>query len=216
MHRGYPIMVLILILLLVPTVAFAGGAGNMKLARAVDRVALGQVTIYLQALQHNQHALADAEINVSAKAPDGSTVLTQGVLDPSYGKDHVFVVTLPLAQTGSWQVEITAKHWVIFPPLVVSVDVQPKGTILPDPGPVRPFDSVTSGYSIVQVNPQPQQALTTPPVNYIPAPVTAAEVVDEAEHSDSRWLVTLAALIALPTIGWMIWRGIGPGGISLQ
>lgn len=145
--KRWGILLGITVSLLVSGIAVAGGAGSIRLARPLDRVAAGEALLYLQALQHDIHPLPDAKVTVKGSGPQGTGFEVEAKLDPAYGEKHVYQARLPLKAEGRWQLTVTAGHWVQFPPVTLSVEVLPAGSNLPEPGPVRPQGSESAGHS---------------------------------------------------------------------
>lgn len=129
-----------LLLLLFPVAALAGGAGSIRLAQPLDRVNVGEVPLYVQALQHDQHPRDDVRVCVTAVAPDGRRVSTTAQLDPAHGHLHVWTASVPLDTPGLWRVTVQATHaWIHFPNFTRPVRVEPKSVTPPAAEPVSPF-----------------------------------------------------------------------------
>lgn len=143
--RRLSLVGLMLFALAVP--ALAGGAGNLRLAQPLERIASGEVILYVQALQHDIHPRPDITLAVVGTGPDGATVVGTGELDCTYGQHYVFAVPLPLVQSGEWRLEVKAMHdWIIFAPLPVSVEVLPLGSSASAPAPVKPYESLSHSH----------------------------------------------------------------------
>lgn len=146
--------------ILMAGVAAAGGAGSIQLVRPVEKVAVGEVTVYLQALQHNVHPVNDATVTLTAVGPDGTTVTASGERDAAFGNDNVYVVRAVLDKPGTWKATLTAESVIWFPPFPFEVEVLPAGSKVPDPGPVRPHKEGGQSHTHM-VTPAPAQSAST-------------------------------------------------------
>jgi hypothetical protein len=201
-----------LVLLLAGT-ALAGGWGSLRLARSFDRVAEGDVELYVQALQHDVHPLGDAAVTLTAVGPDGSGLSVRGGLDPTFGKANVYLVKVRLDRPGSWQMRLEAKHGVVFPALTFTTEVLPAGSSLPDPGPVQPYQEKTGHAHPVPGHNQSQG--TSDHEHGQSAPAGRSTPVDSR-----RGVALAAAGVAAGGAGaglaWLYWRGRSADGAARQ
>lgn len=167
--RNRGILLGIAISFLLSGIVGAGGAGSIRLARPLERVAAGPAPLYLQALQHDVHPLHDAKVTVKGSGPEQMGFEVEAKLDPTYGESHVYRALLPLKAEGTWSVTVEAEHWVHFPPLTFSVEVLPCGSEVAAPGPVKPLGAGGAGHSHGEasappaVAPPPDAAAMVPP-----------------------------------------------------
>jgi hypothetical protein len=179
-------LLMLMVFLLIPGAALAGGGGSIRLARSIYKVAVGKHPVYLQLLQHDHYPRTDAKVTITAHSPNGTDIITNAELDPTYGDLWVFKGNLPVDRPGVWQVTITTtESEIIFPPYQFQVEVMPAGTKLPDPGPVAPFRDASS----LQGS----------------APVAAAP----ARPAGWVWPAGAASAGVLALVGYVAWRRQG-------
>lgn len=195
----------ILLVLLVPGAAAAGGAGSVRLARPLERVAAGESVLYFQALQHNVHPLGDATVTVKASGPDGKSFEVGARIDPAFGENHVYQARLPLEAVGPWHLTIEAAHSIFFPPLTLAVEVLAAGASAPDPGPVKPYVEAGAGHSHGEVTArEPAEPGPVPSVEGASASVPAAIPAQAA----SPWALGAGAAAVAAAAGLGIALGL--------
>jgi MYXO-CTERM domain-containing protein len=114
----------ILVLMLIPGVALAGGGGPIRLAKPIEKATVGEVTVQYQLMQHGQTPRGEGTSLVFATGPDGKTARVQGILDKTGPGDNVWFAKVPMTQPGTWKVKVTATHPdLYFEELHVSVEV---------------------------------------------------------------------------------------------
>jgi hypothetical protein len=128
---------LLLLVWLVPASALAGSAGNVHLSRPVNKVAVGTVPIYLQALQHDVYPLGDAEVKITGYLDGAMAAEVIAALDPTYGGDNVYLAQFPFDRPGNWRLVVETRSRIFFLVKEFQVEVLPAGTPVAPLGKIR-------------------------------------------------------------------------------
>ena len=153
-------MLALLLVLLVPGVAAAGRAGNIRLSRPLEQVAVGQVPVYLQALQHGEYPVGDATVTIQATDPTGKLHIFPATLDPAFGNDYVYLATVDFALPGTWVLTIMAGSSIHFEHYRYQVKVLPTGSRVEALGPLTVYQRGAERATPVQVEAPKQPAYT--------------------------------------------------------
>lgn len=124
------LMGLLVLVLLIPTTALAGGGGNVRLSRPVTKVAVGEVPIYLQALQHDVYPVDDAVVTITGLLDGVKVSEATAKLDPAFGGDNVYSAPFQFDRPGKWTLQVQANSRIHFPLYRFDVEVLPAGAVV--------------------------------------------------------------------------------------